>query len=651
MKNNNRMLKNITECILSINPRMGTVLLCLLLFSVTFIQETKCQESKIIKVHSSNEFIAPSAVSVRGILGQAISGSENGRLLALPNWNNGALIHVFSEEIRNKNDRNDWYGEHGGKWLYSTALAVNRGNNKELKSLLFKTADYLVTQQGQDGYLGTYSPDRRITNKNATTHNTSWDAWNLSYMVLGLLEVNKYFPNEKYLHAAKKIGNLFLETFGDGKGNITDYGTRKGMSATIILEPAVELYKVTGDQRYLDFAEWVIRKIEEKEGFRIISESLKKTDGENIGDGKAYQLIWNLTAIAKLYEVTANSDYLKAVENTWKNVADFHLTEGGGPWGGIGKHLECFNKKGYWSPYGFVETCSTMQWMQLNQVMLKLTGEAKYAQEIEKSAYNALLGAHFQGGMDWSYHSFSNGCGHVAHFNDCCPSSGAMALEELSQLIYSKKDKGIACNLYTESEASISLSEVGLVLIAQHTNYPFDGDIKITLSPEQPREFPFFVRIPDWASYAEIKINGKLMYTGEMIPGEYFKVLRVWEKGDKIDIHLSVELKVSRKLEFTNAPQGGKAIHQVEWFSLAKGPLVYAVKGLINGQDREKTYVLPEMDTEASFVPVAVPSGFHGPAYELKLPGQVPLLFLPYYEAGGKVSGAWRLTWIQRKID
>ncbi len=603
------------------------------------------------KVQAQNEFISPSEISVQGLLGQAISSSEEGRLLALPTWNDGELINIFSEESRNKNEKNDWYGEHGGKWLYSTALAVERNKDEKLKSLLFQTANFLVNTQEKDGYLGTYSPERRITNKNATTHGTSWDVWNLSYMVLGLLEVNKYFPNEKYSESAKKIGELFLETFGDGKADITNYGTRKGMSATIILEPVVELYKLTKDQRYVDFAEWVIRKIEEKEGFRIIAESLKKTDAENIGDGKAYQLIWNLAAIAKLYQVTNNSNYLKAVENGWQNIADFHLTESGGPWGGIGKHLECFNKKGYWSPYGFVETCSIMAWMQLNCELLRITGQAKYAQAIEQSAYNALLGAQFPNGTDWCYHSFSNGSRHIAHFNDCCPSSGALALEELPQLIYSKKEKGIACNLYTASEASVSLPGAGLVRIVQKTDYPFNGTIQITLSPEKQFEFPIFIRIPDWASSAEIKINEKPIDTGKLVSGDFFTIRQNWKRNDKIEINFPVELKVHQKQEYTNAPQGGKSIYSTEWFCLTRGPLVYSCNGLINGRDREKTFLLPEKNKEACFIPVAAPSGFHGSAYELKLPGQEAQIFLPYYEAGDRNSGSWRLTWIQHKIE
>lgn len=630
--------------------RIGTFVMILLSISkLNGIAQSN--ELKIFGAQIQNEFLAPSEIAVQGILGESISSSENGRLLALPGWNNGELINIFSEESRNKNERNDWYGEHGGKWLYSTALAVARSNDQQLKLLLLRTADYLVNAQGQDGYLATYSQERRITNNNATTHGTSWDVWNLSYMVLGLLEVNNYFPNEKYLGAAKKIGELFLKTFGEGKADITGYGTRKGMSATIILEPTVELYKITNDQRYLDFAELIIRKIEEKEGFRVISGSLKKTDAENIGDGKAYQLIWNLAAIAKLYQLTGNSDYLKAVENGWQNIVDFHLTETGGPWGGIGKHHECFNRKGYWSPYGFVETCSTMAWIQLNREMLRITGQAKYAQEIEKSAYNALLGAQFPNGTDWCYHSFSNGSRHIAHFNDCCPSSGALALEELPQLIYSKKEKGIACNLYTANEASISLPGIGLVGIVQKTDYPFDGKVQITLSPEKQSEFPVFVRIPNWASSAEIKVNGKQVDTGKLIPGEFFSIRRVWGKDDKIEIDFPVELKVHQKQEYTNAPQGGNSIYSTEWFCLTRGPLVYASSGLINGQDREKTFLLPENNREVSFTSVTTPAGFHGPAYELQLPGQEPQLFLPYYEAGGRKPGSWRLTWIQRKIE
>lgn len=245
-----------------------------------------------------------SDVRVEGALGQAIEKSRDGRLKVLPKWNGGKLIQIFSPESRQSSTTDDWYGEHAGKWLITTARAVSRSNDSELKDLLFKSADYLISTQEPNGYLGTYSAQRRITNHQAMTHAGSWDVWNMSYMVLGLLEVYRYFPEERYLVAAKKTGDLFVENFNDGKHKITDYGTRRGISATIILDPLIELYRATGDQRYLDFMNLVIQQMEEKEGLQLISSALSNRDLEWIADGKIYQLLWNITAVAKIYQMT-----------------------------------------------------------------------------------------------------------------------------------------------------------------------------------------------------------------------------------------------------------------------------------------------------------------------------------------------------------
>ena len=610
-----------------------------------------CQDSPLISVQPKDYFVNPSQVSVNGILGKSIALSENGRLLMLPDWNNGELIKMFSQESRNKNNTTDWYGEHAGKWLYTATLAANRTGNKELKALLFKTANYLISTQEEDGYLGSYSPGLRITNKNSKFHGRSWDVWSLSYMTLGLLEVNRYYPNPLYLNAAKKIGELFLKTFGDGTANITGYGTRYGISATVALEPVVELYKITADKRYLDFAELIVKETEQKEGLRIISAALNNKDMESVADGKAYQIIWNLVGLAKLYEVTGNHDYLKAVENAWQNILDYHLTITGGPWGGIGKHKECFNSKGFWNPYGFVETCSTMSWIQLNKVMLHLTGEAKYAQEIERSTYNALLGAQFPNGHDWSYHTFTNGRRHVAHFNDCCPSSGALALEELSPLIYTQKENGIACNLYTESEATIKLNNSNLVHITQKTGYPFNGKIKLIISPSKIGGFPLFIRIPDWANVTQISIGGKPVNVKDIRSGTFFKLDHHWNKENIVEINFPFDLKIVQKSEEAIVPQGTDDIYRVNWFALVCGPLVYASNGLFKGEDREKNFQIPAKTAENFFKPVSFSNEFDGQAYELTVPNTDPVVFVPYYEADGRKSGRWRLTWIQNKID
>lgn len=596
-----------------------------------------------------NEYPTPSKVAVRGLLGQEILSSEKGRLAVLPSWNGGQLIRMFSEDYRSKNKTNDWYGEHAGKWLYTTTLAVNRTDDAGLKALLFQTAGELMAYQDSEGYLGSYSPGQRITAKNDSFHPTSWDVWNLTYMTLGFLELNKFFPDEKYLATAKKIGELFLKTFGEGKADIVNYGTRHGLSATIILEAAVELYNATKDPRYIDFGGHIVRRLNEGEGLQVVPQMLAKKDLEFVGDGKIYQNLWNLYALGKFHELSPNPDYLKAMELAWLGVYNHHLTPAGGPWGGIGKHKELFNVRGYFSPYGYVETCSIMSWIHFNKQMLRLTGEAKYAQEIERAAYNALLAAKYENGVDWSYHTFSNGRRHIAHFNDCCPSSGALALEELSTVAYSVRENGIACNLYTESEATLELPAAKSVRLIQTTAYPFDGKIQIALHPQKSAGFPLFVRIPDWSDKATVRVNGKPVEGAVVKAGEYCRIERVWKAKDVVDIEFPYELKVIYRSENANAPQAGKQMYNVEWFALTRGPLVYAAEGLIFGTEREEIIPLPETTPESAFKSAV--QGDYGNVYELDIPGKKPLRFVPFYSAGGRKEGAWQLTWLQRKVN
>ncbi len=593
------------------------------------------------------ELFSPSDISVQGFLGEELKSSESGRLMALPSWQGGALISLFTSESRLNNKKTDWYGEHAGKWLYATALAVARTGDTSLKSLLFSTADKLVKNQEVDGYMGTYSPEQRLTN-DAVSHKRSWDVWNMSYMVLGLLEVNGYFPRMAYANAAKRIGELFLRTFGDGTRPLTGFGTRDGISATVALDPVVELYKLTHDNRYLELAKLIVHEMNEKEGLMLIQVTLNHRDLSAVGDGKAYQIIWNLKALAGLYEITGNEDYLTAAKNGWKNILDNHLTICGGPWGGIGNFYECFDRPGFWSPYGFVETCSSMAWIQLNKELFRITGLACYLQEIEKTMYNALSGAAYPDGIEWCYHSFANGRRHEANFNDCCPSSGAMALEEVAGLIYSKMKGGVSCNLYTESEANIEVGN-GMVHLRQNTSYPFDGHVEINLLMERKSGFPLFLRIPEWADSVLIKVNGKAVKNG-IVSGEFFRIEQPWEKENKIEISFPLHLKINHRSEYATVPQSKKDIYRADWFSLSRGPLVYATNGLIEGANREKVITLPRGNPESYLIPVDPGNGFHGPAWELRLPDSTPLVFLPYYEAGGRTDGTWRLTWVMDSL-
>lgn len=472
----------------------------------------------------------------------------------------------------------------------------------------------------------------------------TWDVWVHTYMMLGLLELNRYYPNEKYLTAAKKIGDLCVRTFTNGDKRITEMSNHFGLSATILLEPMVELYRTTGDKRYLDFGTLIVEQMEAKPELQVIKRNLQGADAAAIVTGKVYQLLWNYVAIAKLYEFTANPDYLKAIKHGWQNVRDHHLTLDGGPWGGIARHTETFNEKGYFSPYGFVETCSTMAWIHLNRELLRITGEAKYAEEIEKTAYNALLGAMDPNGEDWCYFIFPNGKRTNTFDWACCKSSGALALEELAPLVYSKMEDGLSVNLYTASASLINLSSVGEIKLTQQTDYPTGHQIKLTVDPVKMKAavFPLFVRIPSWAKEATIKVN-EASVREKITPDSYLKLMREWKAGDQVVLDFPMKLHVHQKSNTTY--EKTTEVVKLDYIAFTRGPLAYAT-GLIDGYKREDTLLVPREKPESLFTSITAPIGINGPAFKLALPDRAPIVFVPYYEAGGRADGMWRLTWM-----
>ena len=473
-------------------------------------------------------------------------------------------------------------------------------------------------------------------------------------MTLGLLEVHQRWPKPQYLAAACAIGDLFFRTLTEGRINIAELGLHHGLSATVMLDAAVELYIASSQQRYLDLALQILKQANERPELELLPQLLAGVDLAEISTGKAYQLSWNMVGLAKLYRVTGDQQYLRAVQNGWESIRQNHLTLGGGPWGGVGQRSrEVFNPAGIFSPEGYVETCSTLSWLQLNRELLMLTGEARYAQEIERSAYNDLLGAMAPNGEDWCYYSYPNGRRVFTTYWRCCKSSGAMALEELPALAYQMTAPAtLSVNLYGPGSARFTTDSCGSVLLEQRTDYPFGSDIQIVVTPEQTVKFSIRLRIPDWAEQAALYVNGGVCETA-IAADSYALIERVWNPGDVITLSLPMPLrlqrKTSRSLQQSKDPAGVLVEQEVmhyDYVAITRGPLVYA-SDLIDGFKTHETIRLPAGD-DAQLLELLEPApGYAGPTVRLKLDYREPLSFQPYFEAGGRRDGSWRLTWMQ----
>lgn len=590
----------------------------------------------------------PGAVALGGVLGVALEANRAGRLSHFITDATSPAIALFAPEIVAGNLEGDWYGEHAGKWLVAATRAAVRANDQALLLRVRQVADYLIAHQGDDGYLGTYAPPGRFMvpappkpeSWNGEPSRRTWDIWTHSYLILGLLELDTAVGGGGYLEAARRIGDLCWRTLSEGDIAITDLGNHFGLSATVLLDPAVELYLATGENRYLALAEMIVAQIEREPRNRLLSAALAGADPSEIATGKAYQLLWNLVGLAKLYCATSDARYLGAVRAIWEKVRAHHLTLGGGPWGGVAhRSREVFNPAGVFSPEGYVETCSTMAWIQLNRELLAILGDAAFAQEIERSAYNDLLGAQAPNGEDWCYYSFPNGRRTDTTYWRCCKSSGAMALEELPAIAYGVTAQGaIAINLLGPSEAVLDVPDVGAVRLRQDTRYPFDGAIAIAVDPATAARFAIHVRIPDWVEGASLRVGAE---TFAAPAGAYAAILRDWRPGDVIALDLPMPAQIhraaSRNVQESLAPGGIPVAQEVlrfDYIAVSRGPLAYAT-GLIDGFKRAETLRFDG----APLVRV------EGDTIRLQPAGRAPIVLEPYFRLGAWQDGSWRLTW------
>ncbi|WP_083489852.1 glycoside hydrolase family 127 protein [Stenotrophomonas ginsengisoli] len=605
------------------------------------------------------QLIAPASVQLGGIFGDMLSANRSGRLSTFIVDETSPSISIFGQAHKQQNQEGDWYGEHAGKWLSATARAVAQGNQPQLAANLRRVADWLISQQDADGYLGNYAADRRFTvpqppkpeSWNGEPALRTWDMWTHSYLLLGFIETWRALGDDSYLQAACRIADLCFDTL-DGGIDITTLGNHHGMSATVLLDPAADLYLITGNPHYLALAEKVLEQANANPRLALLDKALAGEDPAFIATGKAYQLCWNLVGLAKLYKATGKPAYQSAIDNLWQRIAQHHLTLGGGPWGGVAhRSREVFNAPKTFFPQAYVETCSVLAWMQLNRELLAITGHARYADAIERTAYNDLLGAMAPNGEDWCYYTFPNGKRVHTTYWRCCKSSGAMAVEELPQVAYGLAANGdMRVNLYGPGQATLQHPQAGQVTLVQTTTYPFAGRIELEVQPQHEAAFGVGIRVPSWAASIELCING--ICQGELGTGSdgFITLQRTWQAGDVVSIALPMQPQLHHaaniNVQESRAPDGSPVAQEVlrwEYVGLTYGPLVYAT-GLIDGYKTEETVILPDAPP-SQWLQVGEDAG-EGAVISMQLQCRAPLQFVPWYRCGGRQHDAWRLAWL-----
>lgn len=564
------------------------------------------------------ELAAPSAVMVGGWLGERIRLNAKVRLL-------GADMEPMLEGFRKKPGSHPWIGEHVGKWMHAATLAWANNSDMALRAKLDRVAADLIAAQEADGYLGTYTPEFRLGL--TRTNNDDWDVWSHKYCLIGLLTYYRFTGNAVALEASKKAADLLLATF-PAKRSILEAGTHMGMAATSVLEPMVLLYRVTGDKRYLAFAQYIVTAWDEKDGPAIVKSLLKDKQVSKVANAKAYEMLSNLVGLAELARVTGDQTHLQATLLAWQDVVDrrLYLTGGTSQY----EHFQADHDTRDDTRAHVSETCVTTTWIQLNLVLLQLTGEARFAEELERSFYNQLAAAQHPQGDDWCYFTPLSGRKQYDKYITCCHSSGPRGMALAPLAAYLRNSAGghdtLLVNTFETSRATLVLGGQS-VTVEQESGFPYRGGSTLTLRMAKSAHFALKVRAAQWAQ--PVTLAGASVRDGWVeLPA------RTWKDGDVLPIQFRVASRVNPG-EHTNA---GRA-------ALSWGPFVLAYEKALNpGLPGSHLLRLP---SQARLLPPTAgqPLSFEAEAPELNLAQAHPghrARFLTFADAGTN-SGLFRI--------
>ncbi|MBC7326972.1 glycoside hydrolase family 127 protein [bacterium] len=282
---------------------------------------------------------------------------------------------------------------------------------------------------------------------------------------------------------------------------------------------------------------------------------------------------------AQFYQQSKDPKHLEATERNYRTVMEIY---GQVPGGMFGADENC--RPGYTDPRQAAETCSMVEFMFSDEILLSITGNPIYADRCEEIAFNSLPPAftpdlkalHYLTApnmiqLDSKDHSplIQNG-GEMLSYNPyayrCCQHNHSHGWPYFSEHLWmATRDKGLAGVLYAPSKVSAKVGDGREIQIIEETDYPFDENIKLTILTQKEVQFPLYLRVPGWCESPKVILNGKELKV-EAKPRSYIVIDRVWQNGDEIELVLPMKIKVRVWEKNKNS------------VSVDRGPLTYSLR-------------------------------------------------------------------------
>ena len=411
------------------------------------------------------------------------------------------------------------------KWLEAASYSLITHPDPELAALVDQVADKIISAQQPDGYLNTHftaiQPEMRWKNLRD---------WHEMYCAGHLMEAavahHQATGDPKLLNALARYADHIDQVFGPKPGQKRGYAGHPEIELAL-----VRLYHETGERRYLDLCKYMVEERGQSNPHYYDVEAVERGDDpkkfwartyeycqahvpireQDKVVGHAVRAMYLMSGVADLAHEYDDPTLLETCEALWHNLVHqrMYLTGGIGP----SRHNEGFTFD-YDLPdeTAYAETCASIALIMWNHRLLQFTGDGKYADVIEQALYNGFISGVSHKGDHFFYVNplASAGDHHRTPWFvcPCCPPNVGRILASLGNYLYSTSEDGLWVHLYAQNEATVAINgqNVGVQIVS---DYPWDGQVKLTVTPQSAQEFALHLRIPGWCEQWSLAVNGK----------------------------------------------------------------------------------------------------------------------------------------------
>ncbi len=483
------------------------------------------------------------------------------------------------------------------KTIEGASYVLQTYPDKRLEAYIDSVLDIVAAAQEPDGYLytaRTINPQKPHKWSGAARwvkeEDLSHELYNLGHMVDAACAHYQATGSRKFLDIARRYADCVVREVGPAQGQACVVPGHQ------IAEMALaRLYVLTGEKKYLDEAKFFLDYRGRTKIKNDYSQSRRPVTEQREAVGHAVRAGYMYAGMADVAALTGDSAYIKAIDAIWGNIVGkkYYIT------GGVGaRHAgEAFGAN-YELPNltAYNETCAAISMVYLNQRMFLLHGDAKYIDCLERTLYNGVISGMSADGGRFFYPNPLAADGKYGFNHDgsmerqpwfgcaCCPSNLCRFIPSMPGYVYATRGDSLYVNLYAGSTATVTVGGKKVEL-AQQTQYPWNGDVAISVQKNAAGRFTMMVRIPGWVR-GEVTPGGLYAYAdsaeqyywvsvnGERVAARpakgYVAISREWKKGDVVSLHFDMTPRTVKADSRVSADRGRVAVQ--------RGPLVYCAE-------------------------------------------------------------------------